>query len=270
MTGRNVTYCLLYESAGLLGLQNDAITFDAEKTDTLRSHFQYIAANHFDDPSYQRIDGRPVVYLYLTRTFGGTYEQALQLVRQDMLALGFDIYLIGDEVYWGTPNSTRIATFDAITAYNMHGPVHLSGFPDDSGFLTEVSAKYSQYQSTASGLNVAFIPNIMPGFNDRGVRLEVNHYVIPPQVNNWASHTSTLEVIRERLGPTAVVVPPTVFSNEIRLEGYPNPFNSRVVIQYEVAWLGDDLAGRPVASGVYFVRLETGTEAATRRISLVK
>jgi len=40
--------------------------------------------------------------------------------------------------------------------------------------------------------------------------------------------------------------------------------------QHEVDWRGDDQLGRPVASGVYFYRLESGDQRASRRMLLVK
>ena len=179
MSERFVTYCLFYESAGLLNLQNDEIFFDSDKIAIFRSHFNYIATNYISDTSYQRIDGKPVVYIYLTRTFAGDYQQAIQLVRRDMVDLGFEIFLIGDEVYWGMPDETRISTLDAITAYNMHGPPQYAGYPSQTNFISDISSKYSQFKDAAENLGVRFIPNVMPGFNDRAVRPSADHYIIP-------------------------------------------------------------------------------------------
>ena len=186
----DVSYCLFYESAGLLNLDN-GIDFDTAKTETFRSHFNYMAENFFSDPSYYKIAGRPVVYIYLTRTFKGDYQNAIRLVRQDMLALGWDIFLVGDEVYWGTPNAARIASLDAITAYNMHGPHQYAGYPAQNGFIADVDIKFKQYKQVAESKGVIFIPDVMPGFNDRGVRLSVGHYIIPTRVHKDSSHTST-------------------------------------------------------------------------------
>jgi len=188
-----VTYCVFYESAGLLNMQDGRIDFDEQRTATFRQHLQTIASRFFDDPAYYKIDGRPVVYIYLTRTFAGDYEKAIKAVRQDMADLGYEIFLIGDEVYWGSPNFTRIAALDAITAYNMHGPHKYDGYPAETHFLTKVSEKYLTYQNIASLAATAFIPKIMPGFNDRGVRLGADHYVIPNQVHPDSSLTSTFE-----------------------------------------------------------------------------
>jgi len=193
LDGSQVTFCLFYESAGLLNMQNGRIEFDAQRTAAFRQHFQYIADQFFDEPAYYKIDGRPVVYIYLTRTFVGAYQAAIDSVRQDMAALGYDIFLIGDEVFWGTPNAERISTLDAITAYNMHGPSEYDGYPADTKFIDKVAVEYRSYQFMAGFSKTAFIPKIMPGFNDRGVRLATNHYVIPNQVHPDSSATSTFE-----------------------------------------------------------------------------
>ncbi|HPG39378.1 MAG TPA: glycoside hydrolase family 99-like domain-containing protein [bacterium] len=187
----NTTFCLLYESGNLLKFQNDRIVFDDEDIAKLRSDFDYIATTYFSNPSYYRINNRPVVYFYLTRVFTGEYAHALQLLRQDMIARGYDIYIVGDEVYWDSPDQTRIAAFDAITAYNMHGPWQYAGYPANTNFIDDVSEIFSQYSAIANNLGVDFIPNTTPGFNDRAVRLNVNHYIIPTQIHPDSNNVST-------------------------------------------------------------------------------
>jgi hypothetical protein len=95
------------------------------------------------------------------------------------------------------------------------------------------------------------------------------------------------------LSPTAFALAP----------GYPNPFAAQTTISYQleergaatlevfdllgrrvrvlaegeqsagshtIAWDGRDAAGRPVANGVYLVRLRTGDASATRRVSVLR
>jgi hypothetical protein len=38
--------------------------------------------------------------------------------------------------------------------------------------------------------------------------------------------------------------------------------------RHEARWLGEDDAGRRASSGVYFVRLRSGGDAATRKVQL--
>ncbi len=190
LQGSALQFCIFYESTGLLG--GPPINFDQQLINQFVSHFEYIATNYFNHPNYLKFLNRPVVFIYLTRTFTGSYVEAIDSLRARMLQMGYDIFLVGDEVYWGTPNTTRIACFDAITSYNMHGPSQYAGYPQNTGFFRDVNAKYLTYYQTAHNLGVYFIPDALPGFNDRAVRPEANHYAIPNQFGPGWDYMSTL------------------------------------------------------------------------------
>ncbi|MGC1404394.1 MAG: glycoside hydrolase family 99-like domain-containing protein [Thermodesulfobacteriota bacterium] len=188
----DIKFCIFYETAGL-GLADDRITFTPDKIKKMVSDFKYLAQNYFSHPSYLKIKGRPVVIIYLTRTFSGDYPQAINNLRASLKKMGFNPYLIGDEIFWYVirsaplspsthPNMNRIKLFDAITAYNMYDwakPKQM-GYGSQSTFLFDVHTLYQEYQS-AIGKEINFIPAIIPGYNDRGVRLSENHPVIPRQ-----------------------------------------------------------------------------------------
>ncbi len=190
LNGSNLKYCLFYETPGRLG--DPPINFDNPTIfSTFISDFNYIAQNYFNKPNYLFWNGRPVVFIYLTRTFTGNYAGAIDSVRTLLQNQGYNVFLVGDEVYWGTPNQTRIACFDAITSYNMHGPSQYAGYPANTNFFKNVSAKFNEYKNVANAIGVRFIPNAMPGFNDRGVRLQANHYAIPNQYKQTWDYTTT-------------------------------------------------------------------------------
>jgi glycoprotein endo-alpha-1,2-mannosidase len=188
----DIKFCIFYETSGL-GLAEDRITFNPEKTSKLVSDFRYLARTYFTHPSYLKVNGRPVVIIYLTRTFSGNYPEAISLIRESLKQLGFDLFLIGDEIFWYVirsaplppsthPNIARIKLFDAITAYNLYNwskPAQM-GYGQKSTFLREVHDLYAEYQS-ALGKGVPLVPAIIPGYNDRGVRLSERHPVIPRQ-----------------------------------------------------------------------------------------
>ncbi|MBA4394657.1 MAG: hypothetical protein C0407_13985, partial [Desulfobacca sp.] len=188
----DIKFCIFYETGGL-GLVDDRITFTPDKTQKMTADFKYLAKNYFSHPSYLKINGRPVVILYLTRTFDGQYPEAISSIRKSLKEMGFDPFLIGDEIFWYVirtaplppstkPNKSRIRLFDAITAYNMYNwakPKQM-GYGGSSTFLSDVHDLYQEYQ-TAISKEVKFIPAIIPGYNDRGVRHSENHPVIPRQ-----------------------------------------------------------------------------------------
>ena len=89
-----------------------------------------LARTYFANPQYLRIGGRPVVFWYLTRTLTGDVAGAVREVRSALRSLGYDLFIVGDEISWrvtseagvGTtePQPGRARLFDAITWYNLY------------------------------------------------------------------------------------------------------------------------------------------------------
>ncbi len=83
-------YALFYESTGRFG------PFDEPSFKTLVDDFKYMAENYFANPLYLRIDGKPVVYIYLTRAyFRDRGHEELRRLRQALP----EVYLVGDDVF---------------------------------------------------------------------------------------------------------------------------------------------------------------------------
>ena len=192
------TFAVLYEAEGLLGLDPErGIEFDEEKTEAFVSHFRHLAEHYFSHPACQRIDGRPVVHLYLARAFSGEWERALARVRAVVEIRGAALYLVGDEVYWGDPDPGRLARYDAVTAYNMHGPPTYAGAKDWSDFLRDCGIVYRRHREAAAAKGVAFLPGVMPGFDSGG-----RHYTIPRAIRPGAGPDSTLEAFLQLAADT--------------------------------------------------------------------
>ena len=142
-----------------------------DKIATIVSDFQYLAAHYFSHPSYLKLGGKPVVFFYSSLALNPISEIQTMVasLRTAMSDAGFDVYLIGDEYYaLVPPDPARIGNWDAIFGYDVY--VGYAGYSDDNGYLAFHSTMYSQYQAVAQQLGVDFIPSVMPGFNDRGVR----------------------------------------------------------------------------------------------------
>ena len=187
----SIRFCIFYE---LLDLGYDAATgftvFDGPTIDRFVFDMEDIASRFFAHPSHLRIGGRPVIVLYVTRTAIGRFAEAMLRARERLARLGFDPFVIGDEIFWvvakedgsgntDEPQAERIALFDAITAYNLYDSTELShfGYGASSTFLRDARALYTRYSGAARGKPV--IPMAMPGYNDRGTRLELDHQPIP-------------------------------------------------------------------------------------------
>jgi len=191
-----IRFCIFYE-LGDLGYDKDSgqLLFDESRVERFLSNMDEIASRYFGHPSYLKVGGRPVIVLYVSRTATGRFAEAMSRFRSRMTGRGIDPYVIGDEIFWlvarddGTgytadPQLGRIALFDALTAYNLYDSTRTSqaGYGASSTFVSDARALYERYRLAAG--DTPLVPLAFPGYNDRGVRLEADHYAIPRE---WAS-----------------------------------------------------------------------------------
>jgi glycoprotein endo-alpha-1,2-mannosidase len=211
----DIRFCIFYESIDLgRDVIENGIVFDAATKDRFVSDLMTIAHRYFTHPSYLRIDGRPVLVLYATRQMRGLFPQAMHEMRGAMARDGWDPFVIGDEIFWavldpedsgdtirvtGDPQISRIRLFDAITAYNLYlkeKPRH-RGYGSESRFVRDSVKLYRRYRDAAG---IPIIPGVIPGFNDRAVRPEADHFVIPRAWSPQASEGSFFTEAIERIG----------------------------------------------------------------------
>jgi len=168
----NIKIGICYESMGRLEVTKtgNKIYIDLgspNNKQTLLNDLNYLAKTYFDQPFYLRIKNAPVIVLYLARVFKDD-ASVINSLRKQAYNLGYDIYLIGDLVYWQNPNLEveRIKVYNAVTSYNMHTSVQeILGI-----FEKKVAEKYKEWLHETKNLGVGFIPSALPGFNDRAVR----------------------------------------------------------------------------------------------------
>jgi glycoprotein endo-alpha-1,2-mannosidase len=210
-------FCMFYET---WNLNFDPTRETTPVTPAVEAHFDadmlLFAHTFFANPSYLRIDGRPVVDLYLTRTLTGDVAGMISGARAALERVGYDPFFIGDEVFWRvtqlnppasgpaltlTPQVARIDDFDAITAYTMYlgAPVpsqglnqNFVGYPGRTPIVRDERELLNEYRAASDG-RVPVLPDIAPGFNDRGVRLPTNHPAQPRQWLPGAGPASTLD-----------------------------------------------------------------------------
>ena len=140
------------------------------------SEMSYLSQNYLNQPGYYRINGKPVVCVYLTRTKSDTelpdYVGKMRQAAQDS-GVG-EIYIVGDEVWgWANPgDAARIGLLDAITNYDVYGYM---GSSSNSPYVQQYALdnwddKNQGWQDLADDAGVDFIPSVSPGFNDTAVR----------------------------------------------------------------------------------------------------
>jgi hypothetical protein len=156
----NLRYAILYESTGRLG--------PSEKPDysRLETDFAYLKTNYFNHPFYFKIDGRPVVFIYLTRVyFRDQGDRALA----DLRAHYPDVFLVADDIFGRSYSASSAARWDTVTAYDVYGQT-LGPHGSTQTALKKLGLILQDAKTAANSVGVGLIPFACPGFNDRGVR----------------------------------------------------------------------------------------------------
>jgi hypothetical protein len=158
-------YAVLYESTGRMG------SFSNPTYEHWISDLKYIKETYFDNPNYLTINGKPVIFVYLTREyFRNKGQEALAETRR----LFPEIYLVGDDVFSGpdpsdTYKSEWAKNFDAVTAYDVYGQ-SIGRYGNTHKAIAFLAGNYQQARQAANRVGVGFMPTIAPGYNDTAVR----------------------------------------------------------------------------------------------------
>lgn len=159
-------YAIHYESTGRLG------EFSNPDFSNLIPDFRFLANNYFQNPNYLQINGRPVVFMYVTRAYFNS-QSARDAVGDLRLAMqsefGIDPYIVGDDLFTGSVDLARARLWDAITDFDVYGTV-LQANGSTSAALNQLESIYDNARDAIAGEGIAFIPTASPGFNDSGVR----------------------------------------------------------------------------------------------------
>lgn len=162
---RQLQYALLYESTGRFG------KFDSPNYEKWISDLEYMREHYFGHPSYLTIDGRPVLFVYLTREyFRNRGAEALQQLREQFP----EIYLVGDDIFYAEDidqdyQPEWAAQFDAVTAYDIYGQ-SVGPLGGTQAAIDYLATNFAEAKRIANRVDTAFIPAIAPGYNDTAVR----------------------------------------------------------------------------------------------------
>eukprot|EP00980_Cylindrotheca_fusiformis_P000116 scaffold21_cov107-Cylindrotheca_fusiformis.AAC.10 len=180
-----------------LGDHNIALFY--ETFGRIRAEYNYSMANvgpdmehmcehYFSHPNYLRIDGRPVLFAYLTRLLDdlGLLRDVVDLMRQAVQeSCQEDVYIVGDQIFGPSSKSNESTSafrlLDAVTNYDVYGNMANSLDIPAGGYLKEEQVDYfyqfenRQWREESQKQGCAFIPSIAPGYNDLGVRPEAQH-----------------------------------------------------------------------------------------------
>ncbi|KAL3903781.1 MAG: hypothetical protein SGILL_010318 [Bacillariaceae sp.] len=171
-------FAIFYETTGRIK-QSEGFT-----TQRVQPDIEYLCQEYFDHPNYYRLDGKPVLFVYLTRkleTTGTLLPNVLELMRVAATQAGCgEIYIVGDHVFQGPPETEDVyppfTMLDAVTNYDVYGSMGgKGGFIGQDG-ITKYYNQQSRWREIATkDHNCRFIPAASPGYNDLGVRPEKAH-----------------------------------------------------------------------------------------------
>lgn len=157
MAGTDVEFSVLYEPKGRFDYADERVDFDERgNRETLAADLDHIASRLVDNPNYFHVDGQPLLYVYIAKTFEGDVQGAFADAQQ---AAGTEFYLVGD---YGWNVQLPSPAFDAVSPYNVYRPVE--GIND--GFAEWVDETYAVWDQVCEDLDLDFVPLSLPGFDN--------------------------------------------------------------------------------------------------------
>jgi hypothetical protein len=162
---KDTKICLMYDSRlrfESIGYNKPPYNFDDPLiSSTFIEDMNHIADNYFNNVNYFKINGRPVLWIYVARDFTGNYKKVIQQVRENISARGYQVYIVGDLVFWNY-KLNKITAFDAVSCYSAYGgrPQNTAAFAERLKFL------YIIWKLTAQISKKDFIPSGIPAYND--------------------------------------------------------------------------------------------------------
>lgn len=163
---------LFYETTGRIE-ESEGFSLDRVIPD-----IKYMCQNYFPHPNYYRVNGRPVLFIYLTRMLAGLgiLDEVLEQMRKAAAEEGHTIFIVGDHAFQFAPAddpvNPPISILDAITTYDVYGSMFQPSPYATKEDIQQHAERSLGWKELATRNGVAFVPAVAPGYNDVGVRPE--------------------------------------------------------------------------------------------------
>jgi hypothetical protein len=183
-----IFYDFVLRLAQTPGLESHVGTFDFDEPDvydTFVSDFKHFAEKYFGHQQYLTIDGRPVIIIWSTGAYVGNLEGALREAREAVAKIGYDVFIVGDEVQADHFDPYHASLFDGNTTFTfLIGGLDFFSWTDIGDAIGPVDQTFEFWRENIQGLKVIdreevvnFQPAWAPQYDDRLSRPDHGIYV---------------------------------------------------------------------------------------------
>jgi hypothetical protein len=178
-----------------------------DKLNTLVEEMKSLAATHFNQEYYYKVDGKPVVMitpLNLATSAAASidYSVVVPALRQALQAQGVDLYLVGEITSgWLPPQRYRkaIRMMDAVDLSNWATDVY-----DRAYFFPSFSDQnWKNWSDSTTTWGVDYVPVILPGYNDKVMTPASKLYNIDRSADFFTSYAN---VAKRNMGKKRMVL----------------------------------------------------------------
>jgi hypothetical protein len=179
---------------------------EPEVYDTFVSDFRHFAQKYFGHPQYLKIDGRPVIYIWATNAYSGNLEGAIREARAEVADLGYDVFIVGDEVVANHYDPYHASLFDGNSTFTFLIPgLDITSWKDIGDATIAVDQTFERWRENIKDLKVTnreeyvnFQPAWAPQYDERLFKLDQGIYV---PANSKAQVIAMAEVAQKHAQP---------------------------------------------------------------------
>ena len=201
-------FCIHYDPFIRWGLPLPEFGSDAQNAATWRADARYMARSLMSDPQYARVDGRPLVFVYVTRAILRLRDLRafVDIARQEAQDAGHSgLFLVLGEVWWiptdvgpidleiiRARRAPRTRLGDAVYSYNLATPPELDKIwrSNIRTFMGEAGRVYKDYRNLMDNRGAPRVPvitTLMPRFDNTVLRAQAGKPA-GSQIGPWLGH----------------------------------------------------------------------------------